>query len=127
MKNLCLVLFAGCFLAGCDAQMEPTSRPTQHQWTKAEVVGLSIELIDPVRVEYMYFRPDGVLPLKAGEKNGLVMAPIFYWEIVSGRLRITDGTQLQDEFTLVSRDATTLTVRRHNGKIAKYKLIPIPK
>lgn len=72
----------------------------------------------------MTFRPDGLLPLKAGEKNGLVMAPLFYWEIVSGQLRITTGTQLMDEFTLVSRDATTLTARRHNGKIAKYKIIP---
>lgn len=88
------------------------------------MTGLSIELIDPVAVESMTFTPAGLVPLTAGVKNGTVTKPLFYWELASGRLRITsDGKQRYDEFTLVSRDATTLTVRRHNGKIAKYKIL----
>ena len=88
-------------------------------------MGLTIELIDPVAIESMTFTRDGLVPLTAGQKNGPVTGPLFYWEFVSGRLRITtDGKQLHDEFTLVSRDATTITVRRHNGKTANYKIIP---
>ena len=112
-------------MASCSAQQRPTSPLAQQQWTKAEIVGLTIELIDPVAVEVMTFTRDGSVLLTAGQKNGGLAAPVFDWEFVSGRLRITtDGKQLYDEFTLVSRDATSIIVRRHNGKIAKYNIIP---
>jgi uncharacterized protein YcfL len=124
MKTLCSLLLIGLLLSSCAERQQAGSPPTQQQWTKANVTGLRIELIDPVAVESMTFTPDGLVPLTAGVKNGAVTAPLFYWQLASGRLLITsDGKQRYDEFTLVSRDATTLTVRRHNGKIAKYKIL----
>ncbi len=88
-------------------------------------MGLTIELIDPVVVESMTFTADGAVPLTVGQRNGPVTAPVFFWELLAGRLRVTsDSKQLYDEFTLISRDATTITMRRHNGKVAKYKIVP---
>ena len=125
MKTFCSVLFAGCLLFPCDAQQQLTAPPAQPQWTKAEIVGLTIELIDPAIVESMTFTADGAVILTVGQKNGPITAPVFFWEFLSGRLRITsDGKQLYDELTLISRDATTITVRRHNAKVAKYKIVP---
>jgi uncharacterized protein YcfL len=124
MKTLCSLLLTGFLLSSCTAQQRVTPSPAQPQWTKADITGLSIELIDPKAIESMTFTADGLVPLTVGEKNGPVTGPLFYWEFISGRLRITsDGKQRYDEFTLVARDATTLTVRRHNGKIAKYKIL----
>lgn len=121
-----MLLHPDSFLSSGAAQQRVNPSATQPQWTKADIAGLSIELIDPKAVESMTFTADGSLQLTVGEKNGLVTMPLLYWEVVSGRLRIASGSggnQGYDEFTLVARDATTLTVRRLNGKIAKYKVL----
>ena len=117
MRALYSLLFAGCLLSSC-------TPPAQPQWTQAEIVGLKIELIDPVAFESMTFDRDGSVPLTVGERNGPLAAPLFYWQFESGRLRITaHDKQLYDEFTLISRNARTIKVRRHNGKVAKFKIL----
>jgi len=106
-----------CFLLSACSDLPQTS------WTKADVTGLWIELIDPVTVESMSFHSEGFVPLTLGEKNGPVTGPVLNWEFVDGRIRITtDDNQQYDEFTLIERDSKTITVRRSNGKIAKYRI-----
>jgi hypothetical protein len=116
MKALYLLL-AGCLLSSC-------SLPKQPQWTEADFVGSKIELIDLVTVESMTFMSDGSVPMTVGQRNGPLAGPVYYWAFVSGRLRITtDDKQLYDEFTLISRDAETMKVRRHNGQVACFTVL----
>jgi len=78
----------------------------------------------PVAFEHMTFTREGLVPITVGEIKGPITAPVLHWKIESGKLLITtDNRQLYDEFTLISRDATSITVLRHNGKISKYKII----
>ena len=68
----------------------------------------------------------GVVPITVGRNDGeiSITSPLFYWKIVSGRLRITtDGHSLYKELTLISRDSTTIVVRSREGKIATYKIL----
>ena len=121
-----LVLCGAFFLAAC-ATKHPQAEK-HRQWTANEVNGLTMSLVDPVRIERMQFTPDGLAPVSFGFRRGnltSVCAPLYYWKLVSGRLRIfTYSGVTYEEFTLISRDATTVTVRRHNGKVAKYKILP---
>jgi hypothetical protein len=81
MKGIYLFLFATCLLVSCTAPQPPASAPAQQQWTKAGIVGLTIELIDPVAVESMTFSRAGLVPLTVGRKHGPVTKPVFYWEL----------------------------------------------
>ena len=119
-------LLCGTFaLAACATKQPPVAPTTTRssQWTRDSVVGLTIELVDPVRYELMSFSRDGLVPITAGQKNGPMTKPLFYWKIASGRLRITiDGNILYDELTLISRDASRIVARRHSGEVVTYKI-----
>lgn len=69
-------------------QMEPYFYATAPSfWTKANVIGLEMELVDPVRVLQYFFGDDGVA-ISVGTKNGSVAAPSAEWRIVDGSLVI---------------------------------------
>src|SRR5437762_8679616 len=90
-----VLLLCGTFaLAACTTKQPPVAPTTirSDQWTKDSVVGLTIELVDPVRYEWMSFSRDGLVPITVGQKSGWMTGPVFYWKIVSGRLRITMAT-----------------------------------
>lgn len=114
-----------CLLYACAAPQTVSIRSPQPKWTAAEVVGLTIELIDPVACESMTFTRYGTVLVTAGLKNGPLTAPAYCWHVVSGRLRMTldlEHKYFYDEIALISRNSTTITVRRSNGKLAKYKI-----
>ena len=125
MKTIFLLVHALCLAALCAAQAADAAPPVERPWTRGGVVGLNIELIDPVRYERIGFAAEGHAIMTIGQKKGWITAPVFYWKLVSGRLRITtDGTKLYDEFTLLARNTSEITVRRQDGTIAKFNVLP---
>ena len=97
-----------------------TSAPvSENAWTAAKVIGLHLELIDSNRVEGYWFTKNYVVP-NVGSHD-IVVDPLWHWKIRNGRLQIYSESQLEDEFTLVSIDRKTITVRRRTGAIARYR------
>jgi hypothetical protein len=121
MRIAVLSLSGALAIAVCaDETLPQTETP---RWTNDSVVGLTIELVDPVRYERMTFTRDGAVPISVGQKNGPVTAPVFSWAIVSGRLCITtDGNKPYDELTLLSRDALKIIARRRSGEVVTYDI-----
>jgi hypothetical protein len=86
-------------------------------WSKANVIGLEIELVDPVRVLQYFFGDDGVA-ISVGTKNGGVAAPSAEWRIVDGRLvvgffghRGIAELKSTQGFTLLYRDTSMIVLR----------------
>jgi hypothetical protein len=77
-------------------------------------------LIDANRIGFYHFDRKGFVSATLGTKEA-VMGPLWYWKLHDNKLQITDGTQVQDEWTLLSRDAQTITVRRITGETDRYK------
>ena len=99
------------------------ARAADLQWTPDSVVGLTIELVDQKRYEWMRFVRDGAVLITIGQKQGPLAAPVFQWTLVSGRLRITtDDKKPYEELTLVSRDASKIVARRSSGELITYKI-----
>jgi hypothetical protein len=99
---------------------------TGKEWQKSDVVGLTMELVDPVAIQEMHFTKDGYVALTIGEKNGphvALAAPLAQWRLTDGRLHIFDGMHINYELTLVSRDSEIIVVRDKSGKEQKYKII----
>jgi hypothetical protein len=95
-------------------------------WTRDQLEGLSISLIDPKKVEQLTFYQDGTLTVTAGPVGGMLVSPLCGWRLIRGRLFMTD-TEGEiygngDEFYLVSMAPDILTLRRSNGDIAHYKV-----
>ncbi|MEA3208817.1 MAG: hypothetical protein QOE70_1874 [Chthoniobacter sp.] len=82
-------------------------------------------LVDPVQVEWMYFNQTGSVPITYGwrKKGGSeITFPVNEWKLVDGRLRITTSENtIYDEWTLISRDRSTIVARRRNGQVVRYK------
>jgi len=122
LARACLLVVLVLLLAtGCAAPRP--SRPPPPRLTTAGLTGLTLDLIDPAKIEQMTFDSKGYLPLTVGEKNSWITAPLLRWKIVSGRLLLFKEGQVTEEFTLVSRDTTNMTLRRRDGTIARYKII----
>lgn len=114
---LILLLLAGC---------ETPSISAQRRWTRDNVSGLEMTLIDPVRIEYLGFGPTGMAAYTLGRKgpNGYSVAPAGDWRIVKGKLCIFHDADLVEELTLISCDRSTLTARSHfqKGRIVRFKI-----
>src|SRR3954468_2516177 len=91
-------LLLGLFFAACATPRHAATVA----WTRDSIVGLRIELTDPVRLESMSFSPEGYVPITFGEKNGAITFPILKWKLVSGRLRIFDSDGIYEELRLIS-------------------------
>ena len=115
LQKLILSLLTGVFALSAAA--------SEIQWTTESLVGLHIELVDPEQYESMRFIEDGAVLMGVGRKKGALAAPVFYWSLVSGRLRIVmDDKKLYEEFTLVSRDSEKIVARRRTGELVTYKI-----
>jgi hypothetical protein len=93
------------------------------EWTNDYVIGLTIELDDPGKIEWMSFSRDGLVPVTHGRRGGSIEGPLYAWKIVEGKLQILRGDQdTYDELTLISRNANTITARRMSGEVVRYKI-----
>ena len=91
------------------------------------VVAFDLELDDPTEIYLLMFSRNGSVGIDAGRKHGLISAPLYEWKIVDGRLRIVDyDGSIVDELTLLARESSKVIVRRRNGKVVTFKLLPPP-
>ena len=96
----------------------------RHEWTQSDLIGLSIERVDPVDIEQMTFAIDGIVAVTIGAKGGSLTAPVFTWRLHNGRLQIFDDEhKLYDELTLESRDASTIVARSRSGQTFTYRIL----
>jgi len=71
----------------------------------------------------MSFSKDGLVPYTIGKKGGGITAPLYYWRLTNGCLQIFDTENIiQQEFTLISKDSSTIKVRNREGKTARYRI-----
>jgi hypothetical protein len=93
-------------------------------WTRDQVEGLTVSLIDPKTEEQLSFAEKGVLIVTAGKVGGMLVGPVCGWRLIRGRLFMSDteGRNLGNEFYLVSMTPDVLTVRRSSGELARYKV-----
>ena len=124
----CIILSLPIAMTGCRTLPEPSAEvlaahDTKH-WQRDQVVGLTITLIDPKRIEYMSFGDDGLLVGTYGEVGGKVCGPVSGWRLIRGRLFLCDpdGKHLGAELHLVSISANMLVIRRISGELARYKI-----
>src|SRR6266436_97337 len=100
----------------CESALaHPASR-----WTRKRVVGLHFYLVDPVRVEDYWCTKDGFVAVTLGTRSAIT-PPLWYWRIRDGRLQLSDGDSIREEFTLLTMRDGTLTVRRQSGQIAHFR------
>jgi hypothetical protein len=90
------------------------------RWTRAKVVGLDFSLVDQVRIESYSCTKAGLVTVTLGTKDA-VTPPLWYWRIRDGRLQLSDGDSIREEFTLLNIRDGFLTVRRHSGGIARFR------
>jgi len=101
---------------------EPTA--TEAQWKGGPIVGLTIQLDNPTRIESYTFDRAGQVFVMLGAKGGKLATPTYYWELANGQIVVTtEDKQIYDEFTFVSRTSDTLVLRRHNGETVTYKIV----
>lgn len=95
------------------------------QWTKENVAGLKLSLEHPQNssaIGEMDFLADGVV--KVGLGRGAAPAFEWKWSLVNGKLRTEDRTgDIIGEFTLISMDSSTVTIKNSKGDTIKYKII----
>ena len=115
-------------LAGCANPNATKPETPKLCWRARDVVRLILNLIDsdPTKVETMIFYRNGDVSMTFGYSDGRTVSlcgPIYQWRITAGRLLIFKPIKntIYDELTLISRDSKIITVRRRNGKLAKYK------
>jgi hypothetical protein len=114
IAGLCVVLVA----------CETANAPAQPRWTKRNVPGLSITLIDPVNVEYVGFGEHGMAVYTVGTRQ-LMTAPAGHWNIVGGKLCLYGDHEVIERLTLISSDGRTLTARSEmqSNKIVRFKIL----
>jgi hypothetical protein len=101
------------------AACQPTIAHSAPHWTRQTVVGLTCELIDPVRIENYSFTKDGLVAATLGTKKAIT-PPLWYWRIRDGRLQLSDADSIREEFTLLSMKNGVVTVRRRSGEVARF-------
>ncbi|MFM8885756.1 MAG: hypothetical protein ACKOKC_05015 [Chthoniobacterales bacterium] len=91
-------------------------------WQRNQVLGLSMALDDPKRIESYSFGRGGTLAVTFGEKNGMACGPLIGWRLHQGRLFFCDveGKNLEEELFLVRYADDEVIVRRSNGELARF-------
>ncbi|MBI1175374.1 MAG: hypothetical protein GC139_08950 [Sideroxydans sp.] len=92
------------------------------QWSRRDVIGLALSLDDPTIVEVLRFGQNGLVAATFGQKSGPVTGPILKWRIVDGVLEISSDNS-SEQFTLLSKDGKSMTVRNQKGKILRFKIV----
>ena len=92
-------------------------------WRYDQVLGLSMTLDDPKRVEYYSFGQKGGLAVTFGERDGKCCGPLIGWRLYRGRLFLCDfeGRNLGEELYLVSYTHDEVVIRRSSGELAHFK------
>ena len=90
------------------------------RWTREKVVGLNFSLVDPVRIENYSCTKAGLVAVTLGTKERIT-PPLWYWRIRDGRLQLSDGDSIKEEFTLLTMRDGFLTVRRRSGEVARFR------
>ena len=108
-------LAAVLFLIGC----LPVHGQPSLQWTREKVIGLHFYVHDPVRIESYSCTRQGFVAVELGSRSS-VAAPLWYWRIRHGRLQLVDESSVREEFTLLSMQRESLTVRTRSGKIVHF-------
>lgn len=122
----CLLMV--CFHTSCQSLPERSAAVESFHdtipWKRNQVVGLTVSLIDPQRIEYLSFGKCGMLAMTGGSVGGKVCGPLLGWRLRRGRLFMSDteGENLGGEMYLVSLTHETLTTRRSTGELARYKV-----
>lgn len=131
MTRIILLILTGILcvpaLVGC------RSLPLQHQpalahgdtipWRHDQVLGLSMTLDDPKRMEYYSFGHKGALAVTVGERDGKCCGPLLGWRLYRGRLFLCDfeGRNIDEEFYLVRYGQEEVVIRRSSGELAHFK------
>jgi hypothetical protein len=113
LAGLCVALIA----------CETANVPAHAAWTKRNVTGLSITLIDAINVEYIAFGGHGLAIYTVGTKQ-LMTAPAGRWNIVNGKLCLYSDHEVIERLTLISSDGRTLIARSEmqRNKIVRFKI-----
>ena len=92
-------------------------------WRYDQVLGLSMTLDDPNRVEYYSFGRKGALAVTFGERDGKCCGPLIGWRLYRGRLFLSDfeGHTLDEELYLVRYAHDEVVIRRSSGELARFK------
>jgi hypothetical protein len=121
------------WLTACAVTQKPESKPNAApiKWTRNDVVGLAMDLVDPTAIEWMEFTKDGFAPVTVGKQVGAttqVCGPLYYWKLVDGRLRIFDyQNKIYEELTLLSRGSFHIVAKRRSGETVTYKILRKPR
>jgi hypothetical protein len=106
-----------------------TSALADSRWVRNSVVGLHIEIIDSTRIESYSCAKDGGVAVDIGTKRQItrqltketISTPEWYWRIHDGRLQLSDGSTIREEFTLLDMRNGFITARRRSGAIARFR------
>lgn len=116
---LVTVAFSGCSISGMAAMAFSDPDSNAHtSWTREDVAGHTLTLLDPNRVESFQFSDGGIATANIGKGN---MDPDYRWRIVKGDLQIFDRKALYEDLTLVTINGGYLLATRKDGKLAKYR------
>ena len=116
---LVTLAFSGCSISGMTALAFSDPDASAHTaWTREDVAGHTLTLLDPNRVESFQFSDGGIATANIGKGN---MDPDYHWRIVKGDLQIFDRKALYEDLTLVTINGGYLLATRKDGKLAKYR------
>lgn len=105
-----------------------TSRNMEANWNQDELVGLTIDLIDPKKIETYSFGKDSVA-MTFGRKNGFVAGPLAEWKIIDNRLVIGFWGNGATEplvgagFMLISKSDSIFVLKDSSGAIKRFKVL----
>jgi hypothetical protein len=91
-------------------------------WTERTISGLTIDLVDPVKWETLYFRPHGTVAVTWGTKHSFT-APLLDWKLAGRTVRIYDDDKVVEELTPVRRDGPYLLLRKRDGTIGRFRVV----
>jgi hypothetical protein len=99
---------------------------TDGRWTHENVSGLSLDLLDAERIEYLGFGDSGGAIYTLGRKAPQYhsVAPSGDWRIMNGNLCIYDHGRVFEELTFIRCEGSTLIARSRfqKGRIVRFKI-----
>lgn len=106
-----------------------TSAFADSQWTRDEVAGLRMDLVDSKRIETYSCDKGGTVAVRIGIKRKItseltqetISTPEWFWKIHDGRLQFSDGSSIREEFTLVEMGRGLVRARRRSGEIVRFR------
>ena len=116
----CLALIAGCKR---HSVIYGSPKDAEISWLEQDVTGLTIELMDPYWMQWMQFHGNGIALVHTGKAKEDPVGPAYEWKLVKGHLRISHRHMVYEELSLISRDDSTIVVRKRSGKVVRYRIL----